>query len=74
MTTRYPCCDHCPPGLQHTVPAHPEPCEKCTAENGRSTDRCERCRNYLSLCGHDLPFSERAKSIRANYTGWGPTK
>jgi hypothetical protein len=24
--------------------------------------RCERCRQYLSICGHDKPFTERIKT------------
>lgn len=32
---------------------------------GELVPRCDRCGNFLSICGHDLPFSERAKSVNA---------
>lgn len=33
--------------------------------------RCARCRNWLKICGHDLPFKERIRSVNAD-TGWMP--
>lgn len=32
-------------------------------------ERCARCRNYLRLCGHDLPFSERMRTVGLHH-GW----
>lgn len=43
-------------------------------EEEQKPAKCERCGNYLQICGHDLPFKERIKTVRANYSGWGPTK
>jgi hypothetical protein len=32
-------------------------------------DRCEKCGNWLRLCGHDLPFAEKIKTIRIDKGG-----
>lgn len=38
-------------------------------EEKTSEERCLRCRNFLVICGHDKPFTERMKSV-AMQTGW----
>jgi L-lactate utilization protein LutB len=35
-------------------------------ETERDPERCQRCGNWPELCGHDLPFAERIKTVRAN--------
>lgn len=30
----------------------------------RPSLRCDRCRQYLVICGHDQPFLERVKTQR----------
>lgn len=57
-----------PCGSMHTR------CGECGRAHGRCpldrTDRkCDRCRNWLSICGHDLPFTERMRTI-ALPTSW----
>lgn len=34
---------------------HPGPCD--------CGHKCPTCKNYYSVCGHDLPFVERVKSV-----------
>lgn len=36
-------------------------CAKCHPH-----PRCERCGNYESICGHNLPFAERIKSVNVD--------
>ena len=36
------------------------------AETERDPARCQRCGNWPDICGHELPFLERIKSVRAN--------
>lgn len=47
-------------------------CADCAGGDSWVTDdtvRCPRCRNYLVICQHDKPFTERMKSISMQ-TGW----
>ena len=48
-----------------------DPCS-CGKRHGtdlvRSETRCDRCHNWLSICGHNLPFAERMKSIGIDRT------
>jgi hypothetical protein len=33
--------------------------------------RCERCSNYLAICGHDLTLKKRLKAVQID-TSWMP--
>jgi hypothetical protein len=45
-------------------PGECDPCEPtCLYLLRRTEGRCERCGNWPNLCGHDLPFKERMKSV-----------
>lgn len=33
--------------------------------------RCDRCSNYLKVCGHEAPFVERIRSVQLD-TSWMP--
>lgn len=39
-----------------------------TTKPERTPERCATCSNWLSICGHDLPFAERIKSVSIDRT------
>ena len=36
---------------------------RSVAERRADEGRCERCGNWPEICGHDLPLTERMKSV-----------
>jgi hypothetical protein len=34
----------------------------------KTEPRCERCSNYLRVCGHNLPFKDRIRDIQIDKT------
>lgn len=50
------------------------PVDQSVEERREAEDRCQQCGNYLVICGHNLSFTERMKTVRANYIGWSETR
>lgn len=66
-------CGACPPELIDCP--DPENCEPYGDHYRRLQEgRCIRCGNWPQICGHNLPFKERMKDVRANFIGWSETR
>lgn len=63
----------CPVNIDGVHCQHWYDAAACCGCGAPAESKCPRCFNYLSVCGHDLSFADRIRTVRPSFTGL-PTK